>query len=336
MYLAADDIVQNMTPAGGLPFAANVSVWIVVGAVVTFMWWAISRVGPTVVQPGEELLSRRQKHWIIGGVSFLWVFSDWPVHQVAEEYLFFVHMIQHSVFTMIVPACFLMGAPTWMWRWALENRPWTPVVRFFTRPLVALIVFNALIAYTHFPAIVNTSGSNGFFHFGVHVLLFLAALCMWTPVINRTPYVRQLKAPPKMMYLFAQSLVPTVPASLLTFAQTPTYQHYINAPRLIGDFAALPDQVWAAAIMKIGVGTYLWAIVAFIWFSWYRDSQLGKADDHVLQPKPMLRPRTLADDAILEAARRNGVDADGLLTWDQVKGELDRLDRLQTPTQPRS
>lgn len=314
--------------SASLPFTANVSVWIVMGAILTFLWWSVTRVGPARVGPDEPVLTPRQKHWLIAGVAFMWVFSDWPIHQIAEEYLFWVHMIQHSVYTMIVPACLLMGAPPWMWRWALEGRPWLPVVRFFTRPLVALIVFNGLIAYTHFPVVVNTSGENGLFHFGVHTLLFLAALCMWTPIINRTPYVRSLKAPPKMMYLFAQSLVPTIPASLLTFAPEASYDHYIKAARLIGGFGPLPDQVWAAAIMKVGVGTYLWAIVAWIWFNWYRDSEAGRADDHVLQPKPALRPRTLADDAVLEAARRQGVDADGLLTWEQVKGELDRLERL--------
>jgi putative membrane protein len=298
------------------------------GAMITFFWWAITRVGPGQVASGEPVITRRQRNWLVGGIAAMWVFADWPVHQISENYLFFVHMIQHSVFTMIVPACFLMAAPPWMWRWALQERPWLPVVRFFTRPIVALIVFNGLIAYTHFPVIVNISADNGFFHFGVHTLLFLAALCMWTPVINRTPYVSKLKAPPKMMYLFAQSLVPTVPASLLTFAETPTYRHYIDAPRLIAGFEALPDQVWAAAIMKLGVGTYLWAIVGWLWFTWYRDSQRGLADDHLVQPRPALRPRTMADDAVLESARRNGVDTNELLTWEQVKGELDRLARL--------
>jgi putative membrane protein len=311
-----------------LPFVANVSVWLVVGGVVTFYWWAITRVGPTQVRPGEAVWTHRQRNWVIAGVGTLWVFSDYPIHQISENYLFFVHMIQHSVFTMVTGACFLLGAPAWMWRWALEGRPWTPVIKFFTRPIVAFAAFNGLVAYTHFPVIVNAATSNGLIHFVVHLLLFLSALCMWIPVINRTRYLTKLSAPTKMVYLFAQSIIPTVPASLLTFAEKPTYQHYIDAPRMIGGFSALNDQVWAAAIMKLGVGTFLWSIIAMMWFQWHRASELGLADDHKLQPRPALRPRTLADDAALESARDHGLDTDGLLTWEQVKSELDRLDRV--------
>jgi putative membrane protein len=312
-----------------LPFVANVSVWLVVGGVVTFFWWAITRVGPAQVRPGEEVFTSRQRNWVIGGVATLWVFSDYPVHQISENYLFFVHMIQHSVFTMITAACFLMGAPPWMWRWALEGRPWTPVIRFFSRPIMAFALFNGLVAYTHFPVVVGASTSSGLIHFIVHLSLFLAALCMWVPVINRTDYLTKLSPPTKMVYLFAQSIIPTVPASLLTFAETATYQHYIDAPRMIGGFSALSDQVWAAAIMKVGVGSYLWAIIAMLWFKWYRDSQAGVvADDHKFQPRPALRPRSLKDDAALESARQQGLNTEGLLTWDQVKSELDRLDRV--------
>jgi cytochrome c oxidase assembly factor CtaG len=75
-----------------------------------------------------------------------------------------------------------------------------------------------------------------------------------------------------MLYLFLQSIVPTVPASFLAFAEKPIYSWYAAAPRLTA-MSAVEDQQVAGAVMKIGGATIIWSVIIVIFFRWYRDGQ---------------------------------------------------------------
>ena len=309
-----------------LAFHGHPSVLLVVGGVALFYWWAFSRLGPGEVEPGEVVFSTRQRTWVIAGVVWTFVFSYWPLHDIAEKYLFLAHMTQHTVFTLVAPACLLLGTPAWMWRWALRNRPLRAVLRVGSKPVVALMVFNSLIVVTHYPAVVERSLHNELFHFCVHVALFVTATVMWIPVINRNPSLPTLRTPVKMMYLFAQSIVPTVPASFLTFSSTPLYKTYLNAPRMIRGLDAVGDQQIAAAIMKLGAGSLLWAIVAVLFVGWWRDSRDGVADDHLGSPvtvpgapKPQIAGMTVSGKRVVP----------DVLTWEAVRAEFDVIESRQ-------
>lgn len=314
------------SPPVSLAFHSHASVLFIVGALGVFYWWAFNHLGPTQVAPGEVVATRRQRAWVIAGVAFTFVFSYWPLHDIAEKYLFLAHMTQHTVFTLVAPAMLLLGSPDWLWRWALRNKTLHRVLRVVTKPIIALFLFNALIVITHYPAVVERSLHNELFHFVVHVALFATATLMWVPVINRNPALPSLRTPVKMMYLFAQSIVPTVPASFLTFSQTPLYKTYQSAPRMIHGLDALGDQQIAAAIMKLGAGSLLWSVVAVLFVQWSRDSRDGIADDHIGSPppsagasKPVIAGMTISGQRVLPE----------VLTWDAVKAEFDAIEARQ-------
>jgi hypothetical protein len=113
-----------------LQFHSHPSVLVVIAGLGVFFWWAFTRLGPTRVAPGEVVATKRQKQWVIAGLVWTFVFSYWPLHDISEKYLFLVHMIQHSVFTMVAPACFLLGAPKWLWRWVLDTPVLGSIIRF--------------------------------------------------------------------------------------------------------------------------------------------------------------------------------------------------------------
>ena len=71
-----------------------------------------------------------------------------------------------------------------------------------------------------------------------------------------------------MLFLFLQSLVPTIPASFLTFGDKPLYHIYETFPRLWG-ISAHTDQLVAGLIMKIVGGAVLWTVIAVQFFRWY-------------------------------------------------------------------
>jgi putative membrane protein len=151
-------------------------------------------------------------------------------------------------------------------------------VRFITKPVPALIVFNAMIAFIHWPAIVELQTSSQVGHGAVHFLILGASLIMWWPVITPLPEMGRISDVAKMFYLFLTSIVPTVPASFLTFANGVFYEHYETVPRLWG-ISAHTDQMVAGLIMKLVGGLLLWSVIAVIFFSWYAREERGEVED---------------------------------------------------------
>lgn len=260
-----------MDPAAVDPWAwhAHPDVWALVGLLLGSWVFAIRRLGPRWAVPGEAHVTGRQIRWFVGGVAVTWLFADWPVHELSERFLLSVHMVQHAVFTLVVPPMLLLGTPAWLVRGLLVRRPAVlALARRLTKPLVAGIVFNAVVAGSHAPALVDASLRNEFVHFAVHAVLVSAALAMWFPVVNRLPELPQLGQAGRMVYLFLQSVLPTIPASFLTFAEGPVYRFYAEVPRIWG-MSVVEDQQVAGAVMKLGAGSFLWAIIIVLFFRWY-------------------------------------------------------------------
>lgn len=260
-------------------------VWLLVAGLAAGYWYAVTRVGPGV--------SRRKAATFVAGLAALWLHSDWPVHDIAEDYLFSVHMFQHIGFQLVAAPLLLVGTPDWLLRRLLvAPRGVFAVVRRIARPLPAALAFNAVTVVTHWPVVTNASLENHEVHFVVHVVIFASAVLMWLPVLNPLPELPRLGDAARMLYLFLQSVLPTVPASFLTFGESVIYSFYARVPRPF-PISAIDDQQLAGAMMKIYAGGILWGVIVVIFFRWYaREEQLPRAD--------------------------------GTLTWQQVERELAR------------
>ena len=114
--------------------------------------------------------------WLALGLATLWVASDWPVHDVGEEYLFSVHMTQHMLLTYVVPPLFLLATPEWLARLVLGRGRVKRVFDFLAKPIPAALLFNAFLLLTHGPFVVNASVDNAVLHYLVHTALVATAL----------------------------------------------------------------------------------------------------------------------------------------------------------------
>ena len=215
---------------------------------------------------------RDRKVLFFSGLGLLWLASDWPMHDLSESYLYAAHMVQHLTFTLIAAPLLVTGMPAWMWRRLLEPSPIRRVFRFLVKPVMALIVFNAVLLFTHWPAIVEASVGSEPIHFSLHVLVVASAVVMWWPVVSPLPEMPPISPPGQMLYLFFQSLAPTIPASFLTFGHQPLYGIYATFPRIWG-ISALSDQMLAGLIMKIVGGLILWGVIAAVFFRWANREQ---------------------------------------------------------------
>jgi putative membrane protein len=241
------------------------SVWLILGGIWVAYLVAVRRHRTAAGEPPDR---RRRTTLFSVGMACLWLGADWPVHDLAEGYLYSVHMAQHLLFTLVAPPLLIAGMPAWMWRDILRPRWLFLVFRFLTRPIVALILFNGLLLFTHWPEVVEASVRSELTHFTLHVLLFGSAVVMWWPVMSPLVELPALTPPAQMMYLFAQSLAPTIPASFLTFGHTLLYPVYGTFPRIWG-ISALNDQLIAGLLMKLVGGFILWGFVATIFFRWH-------------------------------------------------------------------
>lgn len=250
-------------------------VWLIVAMIAASYAVAIVRLGPAHAGPGRRAVSRLQIVSFSLGVAAVLVAADWPIHDIAERYNFSIHMVQHLVLSMVAAPLLLLGTPAWLLRWILRPPSLAfRTVRFLSRFLPAIVLFNLVLVFTHWPVIVNASLENAVVHFSVHTLIFLSALIIWMPVVSPLPEIPRLAPPTRMVFLFLQSIVPTLPASFLTFGTTPLYRFYERVPHLWG-MSTIDDQQLAGLIMKIGAGLLLWMIIAVIFFRW-----AGEEDRH--------------------------------------------------------
>lgn len=260
MFFAGIDPTTNPNP---WRFQAHPEVWILILGLIFAFVYTVRVLGPRVA-PAGQIMPKRQKRIFILMITLLWLASDWPMHDIAEEYLYSVHMVQHLILTYIVPPLALLATPEWLFRLLIGNGKVYKVVHAITRPVVGVIVYNLTLLLTHTPQLVNRSADGGPIHYSLHVLVVVTSLMFWTPVCGPIREWRMSDGA-KMIYLFGTSLIPTIPAGWLTFAEGSVYNHYDTSVR-VGGISVLSDQQAAGGIMKLGGSVYMWTLIIYIYF----------------------------------------------------------------------
>ena len=265
-------------------FQQHIEVWVLIIAVVASYTYAVRKIGPRIVTTGE-VVTRKQLTAFIAGVLMLWVASDWPIHDISEEYLYSVHMFQHMMYSYFVPPLVLLATPYWLFDLIFSSNRSRRVINFATKPVIAGVLFNLVIMITHIPVLVNQSVSNGPLHYALHVLVITSSMLMWFSVCGPDKQ-RHLSYGGKTIYLFLMSVVPTVPAAWLTFAEGAVYKHYDIAVRVWG-LSVTTDQQVAGAIMKTGGSIFLWSLIVFIFFRRFIGKFFAEAG-YARPPEPVL------------------------------------------------
>lgn len=200
------------------------------------------------------------------GLIALWLSLDGPIEALSGS-LYIAHMSQHILLTLVAPPLLICGLTPRMFRTVLVRTRLLGAVKVLGRPIPALLLFNGTLAISHAPDVVRLMLESAPFHYAVHAALLATALLMWLPVTSPIPEVRKLNYPARMCYILIQSVVPTIPASFLTFGSEPLYPVYNSLAPQWG-MTALMDQQIAGLIMKIGGGLILFGIVAVLFARW--------------------------------------------------------------------
>lgn len=247
-------------------------VWVLSGLLLGGYALLLRREPVTLMNADQRSLRRRRAWQFAGGVAALWIASDWPLGPLGAGYLASVAAARYLIFVLAAAPLMILGLPASAMRRILAVPVLAPAVKVLTKPLVALLVLNAVFVVSQLPPVVDTLKVNQLGSFALDMAWLVSALLFWVPVLSPVRELPRLSAPLRVIYLFVQSIVPTVPASFLTFARDPLYKVYELTPRITG-LSVVEDQQLAGLGMKLVGGLILWLIMAAIFFRWARSEE---------------------------------------------------------------
>lgn len=236
------------------------------GGLLLAYWYALVVWRPHIPDAGRA--KRSQIAYYLTGVFTLYAAAGSPIHELGENYLLSMHMLQHLLLSLVAPPLLLAGVPTWLWEALFTRKAVLPFARILLHPLVTLGGFNAVLVITHLPHVLDFTLTHHWFHFWVHVAIITTSLMMWWPVITNVPKLPHLTYPYQMAYMFAQSLIPSVIGGFIVFSRGAVYDFYATAPRIWG-LTPVEDQQFAAAVMKVLGSLILWGFIGVAFFKWY-------------------------------------------------------------------
>lgn len=285
-----------------------IGVYLLVAALGGAYAWALRRHAAST--GGEHAPSSRHYAARFGaGLALLALSSDWPMGPLGVGYLASVGALRMLIFTFGVAPLLLSGTPPWLLRRILriDPDPSAPpgrllrAARVVTLPWVAFLQFNVLLVATQLPVVVDTLKITQAGSFTLDMAWLIASIIMWVPVLRPLPELGGLDDPIRMVYLFGLSILPTVPASFLTFSRFPLYELYELAPRVFNSLDAVVDQQIAGLSLKIGGGVLIWTTITVMFFRWANGEQPDKVQT---------------------------------LSWSQFERDLERYDLRQRETPP--
>ncbi|QQZ08068.1 cytochrome c oxidase assembly factor CtaG [Heyndrickxia vini] len=243
----------------------------------------------------SEPLKRKQAIYFIISMLLLYLVKGSPIDLLAHI-MFTYHMVQMSILLMIMTPLLMLSIPNWLWEAFLRLPVIKTIFRFFTNPVLAVILFNVAFSFYHIPFIFDKIKMSETAHSAYTMSLFLLALFMWWPLINTLPGQKQLNGLKRVGYLFSSAILLTPACGILIFAGKPLYETYSNGalwlqamalcvptdtlaglnlsgPELFSKLPVVEDQQLGAIIMKLVQEVIYGIVLASIFYKWFKKDQ---------------------------------------------------------------
>lgn len=216
---------------------------------------------------------RGQVAAFLAGIAILFLALASPLDALSDHYLLTAHMAQHMLMTLVMPPLLLLGTPAWLVRPLLRSYLVGPLLRGWTRPLPAFVVFNLVFAFAHFPIIYNFTLQDTYAHVAQHVIFMAAAVVTWWPLLSPLPELPRLPYPLQMLYIFLQTVPGGLVGAMIALTDSVLYRTYAEAPRITA-LSARADQQLAGLIMWIGSWALFFVVLTIVFFVWAKHDQV--------------------------------------------------------------
>jgi len=101
---------------------------------------------------------------------------------------------------------------------------------------------------------------------------------MWWPVLSPVPELPRASYPIQMVYLFLLGLPMSLVGAMITLADSPIYQFYVEAPLRVWGLSPVADQQYGGLMMWVPGTLWFWGAMTVIWFRWAARDEKGDAD----------------------------------------------------------
>lgn len=177
--------------------------------------------------PGAEEVPLWKKITFISGLVLYYAAMGSPLYLISHI-LFTMHMAKMAIVYLLVPPLLLLGSPKWFFQYLLKPKFLRKTITFMTHPLLALLWFNGLFSIYHLPIVLDTLNADVNLNALYGIILFLAAIFMWWPILNPLGEADQLSDLRKIAYIVANGVLITPACALITFADRELYQSFTN------------------------------------------------------------------------------------------------------------
>ena len=260
-----------------LGWSFDPTIWVPLLASAAAYLWAVRRVD--AAHPSNPVPRDRPVFFLLGLVAIAIALQSG-----VERYdttLFSLHMVQHVILIFLAAPAIVLSAPiTLILRVAspgIRNRRLLPIlesrlVRLVGHPLVAWILFAAVMWGTHFSPLFDAALENVWLHNLEHLLYVFSSFLFWLPIVGRDPSPWRMGFPGRLLYLFSQMPLNSFLGVAILYSGTTLYPHYATTGRLWGP-TPLADQQAAGALMwGLGDAGFLVALLLVI-AAWMRNEE---------------------------------------------------------------
>lgn len=201
------------------------------------------------------------------GLAVILAALNGPIHDLSDYYLFWVHMGQHLLLTLVAPPLLIAGTPGWLLERGVGRAGARAVVRVITHPVLAGGLFLVSLLAWHTVGAYDLMMRNHGVHVATHLLFLATAVLFWWPVMSPLP--SRLSPGMGMLYLFLAQIPMQILAAIITFADRVLYPWYEVAPRTWG-LSALDDQKIGGLLMWVPGNLWIWGAMSVLFFRWAR------------------------------------------------------------------
>ncbi|WP_214827207.1 cytochrome c oxidase assembly protein [Exiguobacterium algae] len=272
------------------------------GVLMVALYVLYADVTEKMAKQGYASTTLLQKFSMLFAILLYYIGFGSPVDVLAHIILS-VHMFQMVLVYVLAPALVIYGLPHWVFEKLFSYKVIGPTFKFMTKPLIALILFNALFTFYHMPFIFDYVLTNYGVHRIFHSALVLFSLTMWYPVIvplvsDEEEGMSDLK---RMVYIIANGVLLTPACAFIIFSQSVLYDAYtdvqtfatvlgycmpngdvsgINLEALLGaTSSALEDQRFGGVLMKLGQEIVYGFFFGWTFFGWVRRTKSLAVDE---------------------------------------------------------
>jgi putative membrane protein len=183
-----------------------------------------------------------------------------------DDRMLSVHMVQHMLLLMVVPALLIGGQPLILALRALPPHRRRGLARTVQRarpylgPAPSLAFFSAVVVLTHLSSVYDATLRHSALHDFEHVLYVTAGLLIWWQILGVDPVrSHRLGGLGRLAYMMAAMVPMSLVGAYLNRHAVLAYASYGPAGRALG-ISALDDQGLAGAIMWV-VGDVIMVVV---------------------------------------------------------------------------